>query len=87
VENGTYAPFSRPLFIYVNKKSAPRPEIQAFVNFYLNNADLVDEVGYVKLPAVVTERAKKNFAAGKTGTQFLDAEGKKVSGPVTKVYN
>lgn len=87
VENGTYAPFSRPLFIYVNKKSAPRPEVKAFVDFYLSQPELVKEVGYVKLPDSVIAKAKANWAAHKTGTQFLNDKGEKVSGPVTKIYN
>ncbi|MBC7833806.1 MAG: PstS family phosphate ABC transporter substrate-binding protein [Phycisphaerales bacterium] len=87
IEDGTYAPFSRPLFIYVNKKSAERPEVKAFIDFYLKNAPaLVTEVGYVKLPGSVYAAAGKNFASGKAGTCFLDDKGEKVSGPVTKVY-
>src|SRR3982751_4926992 len=35
VENGSYHPLSRPLFIYVSKKSAERPEVKQFVEFYL----------------------------------------------------
>lgn len=50
IENGTYAPLSRPLFIYVSKQSMERPEVKAFVEFYLDNAaDLSQEVGYIKL--------------------------------------
>lgn len=52
IENGTYAPFSRPLFIYVNKRSLRRPEVYDFVMFYLTEgAKLSKEVGYVQLPA------------------------------------
>ena len=52
IEDGTYQPLSRPLFIYVSKKSLQRPEVAAFVQFYLENArELVLEVGYVPLPA------------------------------------
>lgn len=52
VENGTYTPLSRPLFIYVNKSELERPEVRSFVEFYLENADeLATEVGYVPLPA------------------------------------
>jgi ABC-type phosphate transport system substrate-binding protein len=29
---------SRPIFIYVNKKSMERPEVKEFVEFYLKNA-------------------------------------------------
>ena len=52
VLDGTYTPLSRPLFIYVSKASAARPEVAAFVNYYLaNGASLVEEVGYVPEPA------------------------------------
>lgn len=88
IENGTYAPFGRPLFVYINRKAADRPEVQAFIDFYLSNgSELVEEVGYVKLPEAVVAKAVANFKARKTGTQFMDAEGKKVSGPLAKVYN
>ena len=50
IENGTYSPLSRPLFIYVSKQSMERPEVKAFVEFYLDNAaELAQEVGYIKL--------------------------------------
>jgi phosphate transport system substrate-binding protein len=88
IENGAYAPFGRPLFIYINKQSAARPEIKAFVEYFLTEGPgLAEEVGYVKLPAAITEKAKKNFAGLKTGTQFINDKGEKVSGPLSKVYN
>ncbi|MCX7904776.1 MAG: PstS family phosphate ABC transporter substrate-binding protein [Caloramator sp.] len=50
IRNGSYKPLSRPLFIYVNTKSLERPELKAFVKFYLEKAkDLVEQVGYVPL--------------------------------------
>lgn len=50
IESGEYQPLSRPLFIYVSKKSLQRPEVKAFVEFYMENApELVSEVGYIKL--------------------------------------
>lgn len=52
VSNGTYAPLSRPIFIYVSSAAAEKEHVNAFVNFYLDNAaDLVQEVGYIPLPA------------------------------------
>ena len=53
VKNGTYIPLSRPIFIYVNATAAAfKPEVKAFVNFYIDNAPaLVKEVKYVPLPA------------------------------------
>ena len=51
INNGSYAPLSRPIFIYVNLKSAKNPEVREFVRFYLKQAkELVAEVGYVPLP-------------------------------------
>jgi phosphate transport system substrate-binding protein len=51
INNGSYAPLSRPIFIYVNLKSAKKPEVREFVRFYLKQAkELVKEVGYVPLP-------------------------------------
>jgi len=51
INNGSYAPLSRPIFIYVNLKSAKKPEVRAFVRFYLKQAkELAKEVGYVPLP-------------------------------------
>ncbi|MBC7771998.1 MAG: PstS family phosphate ABC transporter substrate-binding protein [Pyrinomonadaceae bacterium] len=87
ITDGTYAPFSRPLFIYVNKKAASRAEVKAFVEFYLDKvSDVVDEVGYVQIPSEVISRARANFKALKTGTQYTNDKGEKVSGPLEKVY-
>lgn len=48
VRDNSYAPLSRPLFIYVRKSALERPEVEAFVKFYLDNAaQLAKEVGYV----------------------------------------
>lgn len=87
IESGDYAPFSRPLFIYVNSKSAQRPEIRAFVQYYLENAaKYASSVDYVPLPQSVYFRATRNFRQGKTGTQFHDADGNAVKGSVVDVY-
>jgi len=87
IEDGTYSPFSRPLFIYVNAKSAERPEIAAFVNYYLaNTAKLSKQVGYTPLPAAMNDRATSNWKSKKLGTQYLDASGNKVLGPIANVY-
>jgi phosphate transport system substrate-binding protein len=50
--NGTYRPLSRPLLLYVNKKSLERPEVAAFMSFYFEKAPpLISEVHYIPLPA------------------------------------
>lgn len=59
VLNKTYDPLSRPLFIYVSEKAMARPEVQAFVTFFLENAPaLSKEVGYVPCEAAVYEQQK-----------------------------
>ncbi len=50
IASGEYQPLSRPLFIYVNTEALTKPEVKAFVDFYMiNAAELVTEVGYVRL--------------------------------------
>jgi phosphate transport system substrate-binding protein len=72
VEDGTYQPLARPIFIYVNATAAAfKPEVKAFVNFYLDNApELVKEVKYVPLPAEDYAAVKAHFKATKPGTGF-----------------
>jgi phosphate transport system substrate-binding protein len=70
---GKYKPLSRPLFIYVAKKSADRPEIKGFVDFYLTNGkELIKQVGYVPLQDDLYEAAKKRWEAKTAGTMFAD---------------
>lgn len=71
VENGTYQPLSRPLFIYVSSKAASRTEVKEFVNYYLSNASkLASEVKYVPLPGQAYTIASGHFKNGKLGTVF-----------------
>ena len=50
VSNGTYAPLSRPIFIYANNSAREREEVKEFISFYLKNAgNLVADVGYIPL--------------------------------------
>ena len=72
VRNGTYQPLSRPLFIYVARKAADRPEVQQFVSMFFTRKDLVKEVGYVELTPQIYELATKHFADRKIGTAFAD---------------
>jgi phosphate transport system substrate-binding protein len=71
VQNGSYSPLSRPVFLYVNKAAAARPEVDAFVRFYLEQARrLVREVGYIALPEAVYRLAARRFATRLVGTIF-----------------
>ncbi|MEZ5014322.1 MAG: PstS family phosphate ABC transporter substrate-binding protein [Chitinophagales bacterium] len=65
VLNKTYAPLSRPLFIYVSLNALARPEVKQFVDYYIDNvAQLSKEVGYVPLqPEMYTDTKQKLSAA------------------------
>lgn len=68
---GTYNPLSRPLFIYVNRKSLDKQEVRDFVQFYLKNASvLAKEVKYLPLPDQAYEMAAQRLGSLKTGTGF-----------------
>ncbi|MGH7793975.1 MAG: PstS family phosphate ABC transporter substrate-binding protein [Candidatus Binatia bacterium] len=71
VLDGSYQPLSRPIYIYVSKKSLAKPEVREFVEFYLKNAPkLVKEVKYVPLPDKVYTLGASRVKSGKLGTAF-----------------
>jgi phosphate transport system substrate-binding protein len=75
IRTGTYQPLSRPVFIYVSKKAAERPEVAKFVEFYLAQADaLVREVNYVGLGADAYKLVAERFTNRLTGSLFAGAE-------------
>src|SRR6266542_4319993 len=43
VQQGTYEPLSRPLFIYPSAKALQRPEVKAFVEFYVDNYQQISQ--------------------------------------------
>ncbi|MBS0586490.1 MAG: PstS family phosphate ABC transporter substrate-binding protein [Proteobacteria bacterium] len=71
VENNSYKPLSRPIFIYVNAKSADKAEVKDFVNFYMQNAtELVKEVKYFPLSKEVYNLNLEHLNKKKVGTVF-----------------
>ncbi|MFP3940537.1 MAG: PstS family phosphate ABC transporter substrate-binding protein [Thermoanaerobaculia bacterium] len=71
INDGTYQPLSRPLFIYVSREARQKPPVEAFVHFYLDHAgELAREVGYVGLPERIYELAARRFEEGVTGSVF-----------------
>ena len=64
VSNGTYAPLSRPLYIYVNSASLENPAVIDFVEFYLDEApQLLQDVGYIPLTSEEYQAEREKFAA------------------------
>jgi phosphate transport system substrate-binding protein len=43
VQDGSYKPLARPLFIYPSDKALERPEVKAFLEFYVNNYQKIAE--------------------------------------------
>lgn len=71
VVNGTYAPLSRPIFIYVNAAALRRPQVAQFVQYYIQNAAAVStRVGYVPLPASAYEAYLQRAQRRQVGTAF-----------------
>jgi len=71
VRNGTYQPLSRPIFVYVSKKSLERAEVLAFTKFYVEKSvELVSEVGYVPLSTKSYELVGQRVDKRTTGSLF-----------------
>lgn len=87
IESGEYAPFSRPLFIYVNPEQYTRLEVKKFVDFYVDNAEkIVTAASYVPLPDSVYAAVKTHLEKGLVGTHYLTADGDKRPGGIVELY-
>lgn len=75
IADGSYAPLSRPLYVYVNAESLQRPEVQEFARFYLEQAPaLVGEVGYVASPDETYTRDAAELEAAIAGDTMATPE-------------
>ena len=71
VRDGTYRPLSRPIFIYASTAALARPEVQKFVQYYLENGGpLIKEVGYVPLTDAEQKLVLQRFANKTAGSMF-----------------
>lgn len=71
VLKGIYNPLSRPMFVYVNRDSAERPEVREFLEFLFEEGPaLVEEVKYLPLPPEARELARARFEARVVGSAF-----------------
>jgi phosphate transport system substrate-binding protein len=87
IKGGEYAPFSRPLFIYVNVESLKQPQVKIFVEHYLDTvASVSEKVGYVPLQEDVYKTAKAHYQERLPGTCYLTKEGTKRQGALSEVY-
>jgi phosphate transport system substrate-binding protein len=63
--DGSYAPLSRPLFIYVKDEAVQsEPQVAGFVEYYLNNLDSIAEAAaYIPVPDDVVAENTSKFEA------------------------
>ncbi|MFP4007192.1 MAG: PstS family phosphate ABC transporter substrate-binding protein [Spirulinaceae cyanobacterium] len=74
IADGSYQPLSRPEFFYVKVDSLSNPAVRAFAEFQIDpdNANLVNETGYVPIPADLAPLAQERLDEEVTGTVFPD---------------
>lgn len=71
VRSGDYTPLSRPLMIYVTKAAAERPEVGAFIGFYLENGrQVATALGCVPLSDTLYQLENHRFQHRITGTVY-----------------
>jgi phosphate transport system substrate-binding protein len=62
-QNDSYAPLSRPLFIYPSAKALARPEVDAFLEYYMDNVnDVAESVGFIALTDEQLQESKDALA-------------------------
>jgi phosphate transport system substrate-binding protein len=65
-QKGEYAPLSRPLFMYPSQQALQKPEVKAFIAYYLENVNSVAEsLGFV--PLTDAQLSASEAAAAKIG--------------------
>ncbi|MFP4228938.1 MAG: PstS family phosphate ABC transporter substrate-binding protein [Salinivenus sp.] len=74
VQDNSYRPLSRPLFVYVNTEKLDETT-EAFLNFYVENAgELAPDVGYVAMPDTAYRLVQQRFENRTSGTVFGDED-------------
>ncbi len=64
IQDGTYKPLARPLFMYPSEKSLARPEVKAFMDYVIaNQATIAEAAQIVPLTEEQTTEAKKALEA------------------------
>jgi phosphate transport system substrate-binding protein len=87
VGNGHYAPLSRPLLLYVHREVLARPEVEAFVRFYLANGRRVaSELQMVAASGALRRCAERVITGRETGTRFLDEKGEPREGALVDLF-
>jgi phosphate transport system substrate-binding protein len=68
IQDGSYKPLSRPLFMYPSEKAMKRPEVKAFMDFTVANADKIAEAAkIVPLTSEQITKAKSELSKAEQG--------------------
>ena len=57
IQSGQYEPLSRPLYMYVSDKALQRPEVEAFMRFFIENQQEIAEIAQI-VPMTPEQAAK-----------------------------
>lgn len=82
IRDGSYAPLSRPLFVYVSVDASKRPEVKAFLKFLFSDAKPIVEhpkVNYVALGDDLYAAIWQRLEEGVTGSLYADPANKSKS--------
>jgi len=63
IQSGEYEPLSRPIFMYPSEEALAKPEVQAFMDFVLENADSIAEAAQI-VPASSSDIDKSKTTLG-----------------------
>jgi phosphate transport system substrate-binding protein len=64
VQDGSYTPLSRPLFVYVKNSSLAKPEVKAFVQYLLDNEESIAQNAlFVPMTDEQAQKSKSDFEA------------------------
>ncbi len=75
IGSNSYQPMTRPLFVYVNRKAVDRPEVQALMEFYLDekrigNREFMLDVGYVPAQRRLRDASRAILTSKIVGSAF-----------------
>ena len=73
IEDGSYNPLSRPIFVYVSKKAyEEKPQVKAFMEYQADAANglIISETGYIPLPDEINAKVQARLESMTTGTIY-----------------
>jgi len=67
IQDGSYKPLARPLFMYPSAKAIKRPEVKAFMDFIIENQDMIAEAAkIVPMTPEQTDKAKTDLTSAES---------------------